>query len=385
MYSTCLFCHSNLGTNESIEHFPIGRRLVFDAARGRLWVVCRKCERWNLSPIEERWEAIEESERLFRSRKLRAQTDNIGLAKVGDGTELIRIGNPLRPEFAAWRYGAVFRQRLQRRSMTVVVAGSILGAGALALSGASAAAWEMGIVPPLLLPLFHVGILGISLRNNLRGTRVVGEHGKPLRVTRANLNHSRLALAGADQLTFHLQHSIGCEDLQGDRAVRAASTILAAINRGGASTGAVRGATTLIADAGDPMRAIALVAAGAATRSGDFEERAAAFARGPRGRTLGEAVQSQLELQERVRGPFSTWQPGNPGALFRLPRVQRLALEMALHESSEQHALDEELASLERAWREAEEIASISDALLLSTHTSERLTELKELKEQTKD
>ncbi|HEV7838611.1 MAG TPA: hypothetical protein VGO75_11135, partial [Gemmatimonadaceae bacterium] len=75
MYSTCLFCHDKLGANEAVEHFPIGRRLAFDAAKGRLWVVCRKCERWNLTPIEERWDAIEECERAFRATKTRVSTD----------------------------------------------------------------------------------------------------------------------------------------------------------------------------------------------------------------------------------------------------------------------------------------------------------------------
>jgi hypothetical protein len=34
---------------------------------------------------------------------------------------------------------------------------------------------------------------------------------------------------------------------------------------------------------------------------------------------------------------------------------------MSLYEASEQHALDEELESLRRAWRDAEEIAAIAD------------------------
>jgi len=38
---------------------------------------------------------------------------------------------------------------------------------------------------------------------------------------------------------------------------------------------------------------------------------------------------------------------------------------MALHESTEQRAIDGELAPLETAWREAEEIAGIADELLL--------------------
>jgi hypothetical protein len=57
VYSTCLFCNGPLGQNEAIEYIPVGRRLAYDLAMGRLWVVCRKCERWNLTPLEERWEA----------------------------------------------------------------------------------------------------------------------------------------------------------------------------------------------------------------------------------------------------------------------------------------------------------------------------------------
>lgn len=59
MYETCMFCHRPLGENQVVEHFPVGRRLAFDSGKGRLWVVCRRCERWNLTPMEERWEAIE--------------------------------------------------------------------------------------------------------------------------------------------------------------------------------------------------------------------------------------------------------------------------------------------------------------------------------------
>lgn len=114
MYSTCRFCKSSLGANEAIERFPVGRRLAFDAAKGRLWVVCRKCERWNLSPLEERWEAIEECERSYRGTKLRTSTDQIGLARLAEGLELVRVGKPLRPEFAAWRYGDQFGARRRR-------------------------------------------------------------------------------------------------------------------------------------------------------------------------------------------------------------------------------------------------------------------------------
>src|SRR5919107_4289777 len=127
LYSTCIFCHAPLGANEAVEHFPVGRRLAFDAERGRLWVVCRKCERWNLSPLEERWEAIEECERRFRDTRLRVSTDNIGLARLSEGLELVRIGPALRPEMAAWRYGDQFGRRRRRYFM---MGGAAVAAGA---------------------------------------------------------------------------------------------------------------------------------------------------------------------------------------------------------------------------------------------------------------
>jgi hypothetical protein len=124
MYSTWLFCHAPLGTNESIEHFPVGRRLAFDGAKGRLWVMCGVCERWNLTPLDERWEAIEECERSFRASRLRVSTDNVGMARLREGTTLVRIGEPQRPELAAWRYGDQFGRRRRRHigTTTAVVA-----------------------------------------------------------------------------------------------------------------------------------------------------------------------------------------------------------------------------------------------------------------------
>jgi hypothetical protein len=128
VYSTCLFCNSDLGRNEAIEHFPVGRRLAYDAAKGRLWVVCRRCERWNLSPLEERWEAIEECERMYSGTRLRVSTENIGLARLREGLELVRIGQPQRPEFAAWRYGDQFGRR-RRRHLIYTTAGMAAVAG----------------------------------------------------------------------------------------------------------------------------------------------------------------------------------------------------------------------------------------------------------------
>ena len=48
-----------------------------------------------------------------------------------------------------------------------------------------------------------------------------------------------------------------------------------------------------------------------------------------------------------------------------LPEPVRLALEMTAHEDTERRALEGELALLEQAWKEAEEVAAIADNMFL--------------------
>lgn len=127
MYRTCIFCSADLGGNEAVEEFPVGKALAFDAWKGRLWAVCPRCTRWNLAPIEERWEAVESAEKQFADARLRVQSENIGLAKLRDGTRLIRVGNALPGELAAWRYGD---QLVRRRRRFLLGAGVAIVAGA---------------------------------------------------------------------------------------------------------------------------------------------------------------------------------------------------------------------------------------------------------------
>ena len=61
-----------------------------------------------------------------------------------------------------------------------------------------------------------------------------------------------------------------------------------------------------------------------------------------------------------------------------LPAELRLALEMASHEETERRALEGELKQLEETWREAEEIAAISDEMFLPQGVSNKLAQLKD-------
>jgi hypothetical protein len=316
MFTACIFCHAPLGANEAVEHFPVGRRLAFDPARGRLWVVCRACERWNLTPLEERWEAIEECERLFGATRLRVSTDNVGLARLREGLELVRIGEPQRPEFAAWRYGDQFGRR---RRLNLIRAGLGLGAvGALLVGGAVAGVGIGGFG----WWLIQSGQLAVKGSPGKIVARIPDADGTLLRVRRKHLPHVRLLPEGEGGWSLgvprgHRQLTY----LSGDPALRAAGLLLPQMNRYGGRREQVAEAVRLLEEQPDPRRY---------------------FARLARTRALGKPV-----------------------TVAEHPEPVRLALEMATHEDVERRALEGELAELELAWREAEEIAAIADDLLL--------------------
>ena len=333
MFSTCLFCHTALGRNEVVEAFPVGRRLAFDAARGRLWVVCRSCDNWNLSPLEERWEAVEACERLYRGTTIRVSTDNIGLATMRDGTDLVRVGRPLRPEFAAWRYGARIRRRRAR-------------VGALAASAATnAAAMAVGSLAAVLGVTFTLTgskTLHRSLVHPMEQaeariafSRVLARIRTPDGGIRA-LRYSHVArleiLARHDDLPWALRvaHQSGVTDFEGPQAVQVAGHLLAHLNVDGGTQAQIRDATRRIAETGDADRYI---------------------------RHTGG-------LRETRRRKNSIFWNDDVGVLG-LTRTELLALEIAVHEDAERQAMQGELAALEEAWRDAEEIASIADAMFL--------------------
>jgi hypothetical protein len=348
MYSTCLFCKSSLGANEAVEHFPIGRRLAFDSAKGRLWVVCRSCERWNLTPLEERWEAIDECERAYRATKLRVSTEEIGLAKISEGLELVRIGQPLRPEFAAWRYGDQFGKR-RRRS---ILQGTAIGVTVIAVPVfGPAVGLSLGGFGGLLA---QVVLQGTGFIHNRKiAARVQDPRGQqlPIRIGDASRTalleptHGeawglRLSHRAVDVPWWRYRRDTAETQLRGEAALRAATHILPVLNRAGAKRRVISEALKLATENADPVKT--------------FEATASRAAKHP------------------------SWNDYDKGALLSLlPAEIRLALEMVSHEDTERRAFEGELYLLEDAWREAEEIASISDNMFLPTQIVEKLTELK--------
>ncbi|HTJ21486.1 MAG TPA: hypothetical protein VL383_03785 [Gemmatimonadaceae bacterium] len=357
MYTSCLFCHADLGANHFLPTFPVGRRLAFDPQKGRLWVICTHCGRWNLSPLEERWEAIDASERLFRGTRLRMSTDNIGLAQFRGGFELVRVGPALLPEIASWRYGTRLARfdadRPQPRGFLIRGARFVVRATAGALVGY---AHSVGFSDDTVLRMrtFRRG-RGVLLRAH-------DEYGRQIVVRYEHLGAAELIRPEQDapwQLRLH--HDAGVATLAESPALRAAGKMLATLNFGVASHAEVEHAIAKLDDAGDPEGYFARVASLAMRTSwGRFPDAPAHEEHQPRG-----SFSERLALQLANR---SFWGRGGTGSeertpLYRLPAVDRLALEMAANEDIERRALRRELESLHAAWKEAEEIAAISDEL----------------------
>lgn len=343
MYSTCLFCNRPLGSNERIEQLPIGRRIAFDPGKGRLWVVCASCARWNLTPLEERWEAVEECERTFRGARLRASSPNIGLAHLRDDFELIRIGQPLRPEFAAWRYGSRFvhRWRASRFAPTPAVLG---------ISEGAAVATAVGIavsfaVNPLLGALagsaagFSTGFAGwfahLKHRGQRRLTWAPTDRGFPEPITGGDAYRTWLVHKPEKSWSLSILSS-GATRREYDGAIarRILGSLMTEVNWRGATQNTTDVALRLIEDAPggeDPVGSLAM----------------------------------HLSTERKT------------AALFYLDAPLQLALEMAVHESLERPAVEGHLLELEQAWREAEEIAAIADDMFLPPAITEHLSRLR--------
>lgn len=345
MYTACMFCNQSLGKNQVIEHFPVGRRLSFDSLKGRLWVVCRKCERWNLTPIEERWEAIEECERLYHGIRTRVSTENVGLARHLEGLELVRIGAPLRPEFAAWRYGDQFGRRRKKAIMVGVGAGAVVGT--IAIAGVATGVLSGAFMGQFgnFFNVYRNGRTLVKVREGKWGQNV-------LKLKQPDLDRVKILSAGdTDDWILELKRGKLERRWEGEEAQQMANRIIPAINRSGAGKNTVQEAVREIEEAGHPMEFLRMASL--------------------------EGMDGKENLWKRSpgNGAWRAVKEKHLGFIGRLPAPSRMALEMALHEEQERRALHGELKALEAAWKQAEEIAGISDDLLLPEGAEDFLEE----------
>ncbi len=186
----------------------------------------------------------------------------------------------------------------------------------------------------------------------------------------------RIVLANTDEeLTLSMPYHSGKVRLPDERrvvtltgadALRAAATVLPAVNVKGANREQVSDAVRLMDATPDVI---------------EMFKTATRLPMPSRGHRHQDISSGDLLTVMRTRRWREVARPRlGSGEVFvdRLPQSVRLALEMAAHEDIERRAMEGELAMLERAWREAEEIASISDAMFLPAGVEERFEAFKQ-------
>src|SRR5256885_349588 len=152
MYRTCAFCNGKLDGDGGPSGLGVGRRLALDEWKGRLWVICPRCSRWNLAPLEERWEKVEALARAARAGRVAAATAQVALIRW-QAYDLVQVGKPPRLELATWRYGERLKAR-RREQMKFVLPLTVAALG-VAVAGNVAAGgsfggfvWEMANFAP---------------------------------------------------------------------------------------------------------------------------------------------------------------------------------------------------------------------------------------------
>jgi hypothetical protein len=287
--------------------------VAFDEWRGRLWVVCPACARWNLAPLDERLERIEAVARAAREGRLLAASPQVALIRW-QGYELVRVGQPPRVELAGWRYGERLRARERERAKVVVpltLAAVGLGIAANVAVGGSFGVfiWNFGRVADAA----YVALLG-NRRVTLSEPLLCEACGSVMSLRARHLRDGRLTHEAHADLALLLR----CPSCGGEAALLTGADAALALRRGLTFLNARRAA-----------RRWAETAAREVDRAG-----------GPEGL-----------IREASRGAAT---------LDSLRPERRLALEIAVDELAE-------VQELERQWMDAEQIAQIADGMLTAT------------------
>jgi hypothetical protein len=325
MYKTCAFCNATFDGDGGPSGLGVGRRLAFDEWRGRLWVVCPKCGRWNLTPLDDRLERIESVARAAGAGRLLASTEQVALIRW-ERYDFVRVGKPLRLELAEWRYGERLKARRQER-LKYVVPITLAAAGVMIAINA-AAGGSMGVMTfqlPRLGDWVYTGIVG-RRRVPLAEPPICARCGAVMELRAKHVRHARLV---PDQRA-DLALVVSCPQCHQEGAMLTGLDAAQALRQG----------LTFL-----NLRRVHKHTTAAAAMEVNVQH-------GPDG-LIRDVARRQVTLRS-------------------LAVERRLALEMAVDEQME-------VQELERQWREAEELADIADGTLSSDPQIEE--QLKRLRE----
>ncbi|HYK09746.1 MAG TPA: hypothetical protein VEV39_03015 [Gemmatimonadales bacterium] len=324
MYTSCAFCNGKFTGDGGPSGLGVGRRFAFDEWRGRLWVICTSCSRWNLAPIDSRLERIETVAKAASGGMVAASTAQVSLIRSGP-YDYVRVGKPPRIEYATWRYGE--RIKARRREQLKYIVPLSVGAVGAAIAINVAAGGSVGVFVwqiPQLARGIYTRIVG-SRPVPLSETPVCARCGNVMKVRAKDLQRARLMSDAHSRIALLLH----CPKCDGEGAQLEGTDAQMALRRGLTYQNLSKGGRQRAADAA----------------------RIVDSAGGPDQLVEGMARQSLL---------------------LRTLRPDRgLALEMAVDEQAE-------VEELERQWRIAEETAAIADGTLSTdAEIEEEMTRLK--------
>jgi hypothetical protein len=324
MFRSCAFCNTAFDGDGGPSGLGVGRRIAFDEWKGRLWVVCPRCSRWNLTPFDDRLERIEVVARAAQAGRIAGSTDQVALIRW-ERYDFVRVGKPPRVELATWRYGERLRNR-QRERMKVVVPLTVAAIG-LGIVANVAAGGGFGVIVWNIhraVDWVYLRIVG-SRRVSLIESPICARCGSIMELRARHVQYARVVPdTHADMgvlLSCPRCHQEGAQ-LTGIEAVQVLRQGLTYLNL-------VRGGRRRAEDAAREVDRVG----------------------GP-DRLLRDVAQRELTLRS-------------------LRPERGLAFEMAVDERAE-------VEELEQQWREAEEIADIADGTLGSSTDVEN--ELRRLK-----
>jgi hypothetical protein len=323
-------------------------------------VICTSCARWNLSPLDERYEVIEHCERLYRDTTKRMSTDNIGLARMPDGMVLVRIGDPVFPEYASWRYG----QRFMRREQTALLSTS---AGVVALLvGLVMVGGPVAPISGAGATLYGSYRLSRLAMKKISGWRRLGEiplaDGRTETLNVARARSARIVALPDGGWTLAVPEFRGAV-----RILRSTSVVDEVTDEEAADGAGILGwSRTYDLVAPEHAEAVARRVMPVVNHAGGDDEMVSGAAKLHEqweGR-IGETVSKLVQWRRR------------PMTLAGEPHLA-LAFEMSVYEEQEQRWLQTQLYLLKHAWKEAEELAAIADDLTLPEWVAEKLGSLK--------
>ncbi len=352
MYATCLRCERSLGRNDEIPELPVGRHVAFDTVKGRLWVICRRCGQWNLTPLERRWEAIAQCERVALSAETRVAGAAAGLARTRSGLELLRVGGMPDADIANWRYG----RRLRTRQLLVWWSAAALALLALLLgvrAGQVTGTPWVGVYVAVFLATFllhlwrHPPRLWVSLRPTA---------GSPRRLWAWQLESVRFE-GPTGRRPLELVVPMGRRGearLTGRKAAEFLADLLPRLNGAESATASLPVALEQVASAERGPSAVEATGRtrGRGRRNGNRQAEGAWVAQRPWERLVLDAYISHVVT-------------GSP--------ERRLALEIAVTEEVEAAALAAQAGELAATWREEETVGEIADGLLVPDTIRDRL------------